>query len=97
MWGLSSRFSSQPEDNLTLNLLKFNWFQIYTKLSHFHFLHLFVVVTTTSNKPTGDISGLDVNVICFCILNVACDKPYLKILDRTFNKVIQMGADVLAQ
>ena len=56
-----------------------------------------MVVTTTSNKPSGDISGLDINVICFCVLNVASDKSYLKLLDRTFDKVIQMGADVLAQ
>ena len=70
-----------------------------------------MAVTTPSRKPSADISGLDVNIICFRTLNVACDNHYMKLLGRSnqtsvlakqtkngsrcTGTVDQMGADVL--
>ena len=53
---------SQSDEYLNLNLLKFLLAISYIDSPDFQFLiHLYVVVTTTSSKPSGGISGLDLN------------------------------------
>ena len=60
----------------------------------------FVVVSITSNKPSEDISDLDVSIICFSAINLACDFHYLKLLgilhqNRYLGPVDQTGVDIL--
>ena len=60
-----------------------------------------MLVTITSNKSSGDISGLDVRFICVCSINVACDSHYLKLLctphkSTYFSPVDLMGVDILS-
>ena len=44
------------------------WLGVNTYPSDFLFCnYLFVVVSTTSRKPSGDISGLDLNIQVICL------------------------------
>ena len=55
-----------------------------------------------SNKSSGDISGLDVSITCFCTINAACDSHYMKLpgtshQSRYFGPVDQIRVHILAQ
>ena len=61
-----------------------------------------MLVIIISNKSSGDVSGLDVSIICFYTINAACDCHYLKLLGTPhqssyFGPLDQMGIDILVQ